>query len=130
MKMVRATDVDDREASVRSRISQFQGIRPQRDGGRQTQSMADIDIDNNGSISPGPENKLTRSHASAPLEDEIQSALESNENILSPLPNEEPPSLPNSKGKSCFDYLCIFFICAFSNIALNVSCKIYQHSTF
>lgn len=100
MKMVRATDIDDREASVRSRVFQFQGIR--RDGGRQTQSMADIDIDNNGSISPGPQNKLTRSHASAPLEDEIQSALESNQDILPPLPTEEAPSLSNAKGKSGF----------------------------
>lgn len=106
MKMVRADD-DDREASVRSRIFQFQGMR-QRDGGRQTQSMADIDIDNNGSISPGPDNKLARSHASAPSEDEIQSALESNENILAPLSSEEAPSLSEAKGKSDSEhYLCI-----------------------
>lgn len=110
MKMVRATDIDDREASVRSRIFQFQGIR--RDGGRQTQSMADIDIDNNsnGSISPGPQNKLSRSHASAPLEDEVNSALESNDDILSPLPTEEAATLSNAKGKSGFQHLCILSI--------------------
>ncbi|KAL8113837.1 rop guanine nucleotide exchange factor 12-like [Apium graveolens] len=94
MKMVRATDIDDREASVRSRIFQFQGIR----GGRQTQSMADIDIDDNGSISPGPPNKLTRSHASAPLEDEVQSALDSNQDILLPVsPDDDAPSSSNAK---------------------------------
>lgn len=98
MKMVRATD-EERE-SIKARLFQFQGMR-QRDGARQTHSMADIDIDN-GSISPGPENTLVRSHASAPLDDEVQSALESNDNVVSPLADEEAPALSKSKGKSSF----------------------------
>ncbi|XP_017235674.1 rop guanine nucleotide exchange factor 12 [Daucus carota subsp. sativus] len=94
MKMVRANDDEDEHQNVKARIFQFQR---QRDGGRQTQSMADIDIDTNRSVSPGPENKPLRTHASAPLEDEIQAALESDETVLSPLSTEKVPSLAELK---------------------------------
>ena len=62
--------------------------------------MADIDIDTTRSVSPGPENKPLRTHASAPLEDEIQAALESDESVLSPLSTEKVPSVAELKGKS------------------------------